>query len=183
MSRRKVNLVIICEDVQQSSFARRYLIKRGFHNRKIRIIKCPAGAMSGEQFVRRQLISEVKLYRKKSSYGQGGIALVALIDADTKSVQERLEQINSALEQEGVESIKQNERIAIFIPKRNIETWIRFAKNRNNTDENTVYSKLKKPRSCRDEVDLYVNTICKDGIPSDALPSLVHACNELVKIL
>jgi hypothetical protein len=183
MSRRKVNLVIVCEDVQQSAFARRYFVKRGFKARKIRVIPYPAGAGSGEQFVRQQLVHEVKLHRQKNSYGQRGIALVALIDADTLSVQERLEQIDSALEQEGVEKIKQDERIAIFVPKRNIETWIHFAKNRGSIDEDTSYPKLKKPKSCKEEVDLYVNTICKDGIPPDAPSSLVHACNELTKIL
>jgi len=182
MSRRRVNLVIVCEDVQQSAFARRYLTKRGFDSRKIRIRQYPAGSGSGEQFVRQQLVQEVKLHRQKSSYGKGGAALVALIDADTMSVEERLEQINSALEQEELERIKSDERIAVFIPKRNIETWLRFAKGAS-VDENTSYPKLKNPRSCKHEVDLYVNTICKNGIPRDAPSSLVHACNELTKFL
>ncbi len=182
MHKRKVKLLIVCEDVQQSAFARRYFKKCGFHSRRIRVRHNPAGAGSGEQFVRQRLVHEVKLYRQKSSYGHGGIALVAIIDADTMSVQERLEQINSALEQERIERIEQNEKIAIFIPKRNIETWIRFATD-SNVNEDINYPKLKKIRSCKHEVDLYINKICRDGVPHDAPSSLVHACDELRKIL
>lgn len=65
MSRRNVSVVIVCEDTQQSAFARRYLEKRGYESRRIRIIPNPGGEGSGEQFVRQTLIQEVKSYRKK----------------------------------------------------------------------------------------------------------------------
>lgn len=68
MGRRQTKLIIICEDVQQSAFARRYLQKRGFNRRNIRVEKNPAGKGSGEQFVRQKLIDEVKEYRRKSTY-------------------------------------------------------------------------------------------------------------------
>ncbi|MEZ4664727.1 MAG: hypothetical protein R2911_44915, partial [Caldilineaceae bacterium] len=139
------------------------------------------GKGSGEQFVRQQLIAEVREHRSKRNF-QKGRALVVLIDADTLSVQERLQQLNSALEQEGLGKIKPDEKIAIFIPKRNIETWIRYANN-HTADENVSYPKLSKPRTCQAEVALYVNSICKDGLPNDAPSSLVHACQELAKIL
>jgi hypothetical protein len=181
MSRRKVNLVIVCEDVQQSVFARRYLIKRGFEARKIRVVQNPSGRGSGEQFVRKYLVQEVKEYRRKSSF-QEGLAVVAFVDADTFSVDERMNQLNNALVEEGLDEIRPNERIAVFIPKRNIETWIRFAQDRN-VDEVTAFPKLIPPGSCKREVDLYVNTICRDGIPDGAPPSLIHACHELNKIL
>jgi hypothetical protein len=181
MSRRKVNLVIVCEDVQQSVFARHYLIKRGFEARKIRVVQNPAGRGSGEQFVRNYLVQEVKEFRRKSSF-QESLAVAALVDADTFSVEERLNQLNKALAEEGLDEIQPDERIAVFVPKRNIETWIRFANDRS-VDEVTAYPKLFPPRSCKKEVDLYVDTICRAGIPEDAPPSLVHASHELDKIL
>ena len=181
MSKRKVNLVVVCEDIQQEAFVRRYLAKRGFDKRRIYVRKSPAGKGSGEQFVREQLSKEVREFRRRSSY-QEGVALVAVIDADTLSVNTRLTQINSALVGEGLAEIRTDERIAVFIPKRNIETWIQFARDRT-VNEETLYPKLKTPSSCKEEVNLYVDTICRGGIPDDALPSLVHACNELDKIL
>jgi len=110
MSRRSVSVVIVCEDTQQSAFARRYLEKRGYESRRIRIIPNPGGEGSGEQFVRQTLIREVKSYRQKSSYGRGGIALVGMIDADNFSVEQRIEQINRSLESEGLDSIQPTER-------------------------------------------------------------------------
>jgi hypothetical protein len=181
MSRRKVNLIILCEDIQQSAFARRYLAKRGFAQNRIRVRQCPSGSGAGEQFVRRQLIQEVKEHRRKSSY-QREIALVIIIDADTSSVEERLRQINDGLEQAGLEKIGPDEQIAVFIPKRNIETWIRFATDQD-VNEDIPYPKLRKARSCKHEVDLYVNRVCRNGIPENAPSSLVHACEELRKII
>lgn len=107
---------------------------------------------------------------------------MALIDADTKSVQERLGQINSGLEQAGLEKIRDDERIAIFVPKRNIETWLRFAENED-VDENIVYPRLEKPKKCKNAVKSYINDICRNGVPQNAPSSIVHACEELAKIL
>lgn len=180
MSSRNVNLVIVCEDIQQLTFARRYLIERGFERRKFREELPRRGKGSGEQFVRQQLVTEVREHRRKSY--QKERTIVVFIDADTLSVQERLAQLNSALEQEGLEKIQPDEKIAIFIPKRNIETWIRYANDRS-ADETVSYPKLLKPRTCQAEVELYVNSICKAGLPDDALSSLVYACGELAKIL
>lgn len=181
MSRRKVTLVIVCEDVQQGAFARRYFEKRGFHSRKIRIIQNPPGRSSGEQFVRQQLIEEIRRHRQRRS-SQDGLALVAIIDADTETVSARVKQINSALMQEGLDSIQPDERIAVFIPKRNIETWLRYAQGEL-VNEEQAYPKFRKPRSCREEVRTYVDTICKDGVPGNAPDSLKYACDELAKIL
>ncbi|RLC29679.1 MAG: hypothetical protein DRH37_07030 [Deltaproteobacteria bacterium] len=182
MSRRKINLLIVCEDLQQSTFARRYLIKRGFNQRKIRVKHNPSGRGAGEQFVRQQLIQEIKLHRRQRSYGKGGNTLIAMIDADKMSVQERLNQIDKELTSAGLESIKLDEKIGIFVPKRNIETWIEYADTLN-IDETVAYPKSKKPSSCKHEIDSYINTICKTGLPPNAPSSLVHACDELDKIL
>ncbi len=182
MSKRKINLLIVCEDLQQSTFIRRYLIKRGFNRGKIRVKHTPSGRGSGEQFVRRQLVKEVKLHRQRRSYGKGVTALVAMIDADKMSVRERLDQINKELASADLAQITPDEKIAIFVPKRNIETWIEYAAARN-IDETVTYPKLKTPNSCQREVEMYVNTICKTGLPHNAPSSLAHACDELGKIL
>lgn len=180
MSRRNVTLIIVCEDVQQGAFARRYLEKRGFEPKRIRVLQNPRG--SGEQFVRRRLVQEIRTHRQRSSYGHGGLRLIALIDADTLSVEERFEQVQATLEQEGLAKIQEGERIAIFIPKRNIETWLRYADGES-VDEDQDYPKLKHQRSCRQQVDNYVNIICRAGIPDNAPDSLKHACDQLAKIL
>ncbi len=98
MTKRKVEVTILCEDIQQQVFARRFLINRGFHTRKIRLLALPEGKGSGEQYVRVNYPAQVKAYRSQSNYLS--ICLVVLIDADTKMVDERLRQLDKALEED-----------------------------------------------------------------------------------
>ena len=179
---RSVDVIIVCEDQQQDSFVRRYLAKRGFHKKRFRVRKYPGGQGSGEQFVREQFVLEVEQYRQKSSYSSGGVILIATIDADSYTVSERIEQLNGHLEAQNLVRIQPDEQIAVFVPKRNIETWLEYAHDQT-VDEDTVYPKRRQPGSCQQEVDLYVNDICPGGISANAPSSLRHACRELERIL
>ena len=182
MSRRSVSVVIVCEDIQQSAFVRRYLERRGFEPRRMRILPNPGGQGSGELFVRRTLLREIRTHRQKSSYGQGGLTLVGMIDADTYSISERIDQINRELQQSGLDPIQPNEKIALFVPERNIESWLRYA-NGLDVKPEVVYPKRNQQRSCREEVEQFVNVICRTGPPADAPPSILHACEQLARIL
>ncbi|MEJ6481318.1 hypothetical protein N0Y54_08245 [Nostoc punctiforme UO1] len=177
MNRRRVQIVILCEDKQQEVFARYFLKKRGFIlDRNFRIEICPKGA--GEQFVRKRYPAEVKAYRSKN-YLSG--MLVVLIDADKKTVEERLNQLDDALI-EDLQQIRQpKEAIAIFIPKRNIETWIHYLQDEA-VDEETEYSKLTNESACKPSVENLVNQ-CYQGLDENAPPSLQAACGELQRIL
>jgi hypothetical protein len=52
MSTRKAEFVVLCEDAQHERFIRRYLRELGFNHRQFRVRPYPAGARSGEQWVR-----------------------------------------------------------------------------------------------------------------------------------
>lgn len=145
-------------------------------------MKSPKGKGSGEQYVRKELVKEIELFRQRSSYGKGGKALVVIIDADTYSVDDRLKQIHADLQNQGLDPIGQDEKIAVFVPKRNIETWIQYARKKA-ADESEVYPKLPTPKNCKTAVDVFVRKICKDPWPEDIPSSLKHACSELNKIL
>lgn len=178
MSQRRVQIVILCEDRQQEVFARYFLQKRGFTlDKNVRIETCRKGA--GEQFVRESYPVEVKAFRSRN-YLSG--MLVVLIDADTKTVEERLRQLDDALTVDAQKIRQQNEAIAIFIPKRNIETWIHYLQGET-VDEQTEYSKfLKNESACKPCVENLVNQ-CYQGIDENAPPSLQAACRELQRLL
>jgi len=122
MTKRKVRVTILCEDIQQQVFARYFLIGRGFHPRKIRLLPLPEGKGSGEKYVRENYPAQVKSYRSKPT--DESVCLVVLIDADRMTVTDRLHQLDTALEEDSQPRRQEDERIAIFVPKRNIETWI-----------------------------------------------------------
>ena len=121
MSQRRAQIVILCEDRQQELFARHFLKTRGFSG-LFRANICPLGSQSGEQYVRTQYPTEVKAYRQNRN--RVSIGLVVFIDADTSTLQERLNQLAHALSEDSQQNRQSAEAIAIFIPKRNIETWI-----------------------------------------------------------
>jgi hypothetical protein len=179
MSQRRIQILVLCEDRQQEVFARHFLKIRGF-NGTIRFLPCPDGSQSAEQYVRLCYPKEVKAYRSKASYLS--IGLVVVIDADKKTVDERLKQLDDALIEDSQQIRQPDEAIAIFVPKRNIETWIHYLRGQA-VDEETEYPKFPKNESaCKPSVENLVNQ-CYQSLDKNAPPSLQTACGELQRIL
>lgn len=180
MSQRRVQIVILCEDRQQEVFARHFLKKRGFTG-LFRTQICPPGSQSGEQYVRTQYPMEVKAYRQNKN--RVSIALVVLIDADTSPLQDRLNQLASILDEDAQEKRRSHEAIAIFVPKRNIETWIHYLQGETVNEEDT-YPKFEKNEAvCKTSVENLADRCYSQNLPEDAPRSLQAACGELQRLL
>jgi len=176
VSYRRVQIVVLCEDRQQEVFARYFLKKRGFKG-NITYKICPSGSQSGEQFVRDEYSKEVKEYRRQTNHLS--IGLVVLIDADNNSVRKKLQELDALLET----LRKPNEAIAIFVPKRNIETWIHSLQGEI-VDEETKYSKFVENQSdCKPYVEELSNQCSQGSLNENSPPSLQDACKELQRIL
>src|SRR4028119_110846 len=147
MSQRRVQIVILCEDRQQEVFARYFLKKRGFTGR-FRANICPESSQSGEQYVRTHYPEEVKAYRQKRN--QVSVGLVVLIDADTGTLEARLDELASVLDEDAQEKRRSNEAIAIFVPKRNIETWIHYLQGET-VNEEDAYARFKNNEARSEE--------------------------------
>jgi hypothetical protein len=104
-------------------------------------------------------------------------ALIAVIDADTGSVQDRIDELSSECSTRQIPFRTAEEAIAIAAPRRNIETWIHYLRG-NAVDEQTRYGKLKNPSDCRDAVDTLLEQCRGTGLKADAPPSLAAACSE-----
>jgi len=181
MPKRQAQLIIVCEDLQQEVFARHFFLKRGFDRRKIRSAIHPKGKGSGEQGVRRQYPQEVRTYRRKHHYL--AINLAVFIDADPNvTVRQRKAELDGALKADGQETRQPDEQIAVFVPKRNIETWIHYLMGET-VDEETAYTKFRHESECKPYVEKLAEEICPAGLPEDAPPSLCIACEELQRIL
>jgi hypothetical protein len=180
MSQRRVQIVILCEDRQQEVFARYFLKKRGFTG-PVRAHICPKGSQAGEQYVRTQYPVQVKAYRGKRN--DLSIGLVVLIDADTGTLAARLNQLASALDEHEEENRRSNEAIAIFVPKRNIETWIHYLQGET-VNEEAVYAKFNNNEAvCKTAVEDLADRCYSQSLPEDAQPSLQAACGELQRLL
>lgn len=180
MSQRRVQIVILCEDRQQEVFARYFLKKRGFTG-LFRAEICPSGSQAGEQYVRTNYPKEVKAYRQNKN--QVSIGLVVLIDADTGMPQDRLNQLASALDEDAQEKRQSNEAIAIFVPKRNIETWIHYLQGESVNEEDASAKFEKNEAVCKTFVEDLADRCYARDLPEDAPRSLQAACGELQRLL
>lgn len=109
--------------------------------------------------------------------------LIVVIDADTQTVESRLKQLDNALTENEQQPRQPHEAIAIFIPKRNIETWIHHLQGET-VDEEKVYAKFPKAESvCKPDVENLANQCRQGNLEANAPPSLQTACGELQRIL
>jgi hypothetical protein len=135
----------------------------------------PRGRGSGEQFVRQRFSKELAYYRARKHRVEQ--ALIVLIDADGRDVAARIEQVESDCIEAGGERRQSDERVAIFVPARNIETWLAYLDGQTVTEKDT-YPKLKRERDCGPHVD-YLYNMCQQGaLRRPSPPSLEAACEE-----
>lgn len=179
MSRMGVRLVVICEDDEHCRFSRRALVGLGFHYRELRFSISPAGRGAAEQWVREQYPSEVKTYRRKarSQY----IGLIVLIDADSRSVQERHDQLDAILREQTLPPRSSHEAIVLCIPRRHIETWIAFLLGRQ-VDETTDCKAMVRNEDYRMPARRFVELHRGAANRPVNLPSMERAFAELKRL-
>ncbi len=122
MTKRHADIIVLCEDRTHANFVCHYLKKRGFNHRQLRVRPVPHGSGSGAQFVLQGYATEVKAYRSQANHLS--LALITVIDADRQEVQHIHHCLEGQLQNANIENRKTGERIALLVPKRNIETWI-----------------------------------------------------------
>jgi hypothetical protein len=176
MSSRRVEIVILCEDSQHKVFITRFLKQQNKNYRQIRVVLSEPASGSGEQFVRENYPIELKAYRNISRRLSTSLAVV--IDADIKKIEERIKDFDDACRAEGISCRDKKEKVAFIIPKRNIETWLRYLRDED-FDEQEPYNKYKGNESlCAPQVKK-LDEMCRDnGLPENAPHSLKLACKE-----
>ena len=122
MAERIANIVLLVEDRNHENLLRRYLQECGHNSRNMRVQKITGGQGSGKQFVRERYASEVRAIRSQATRTKA--CLIAMIDADSGSVEDRRRQIERALRDAEEPARVLSEPILNLIPRRNVETWI-----------------------------------------------------------
>ena len=173
---RRVQLVLLCEDRQHETFARRFLEKAGWPTRRLRVEIAPPGRGSAERFVRRRFPTELKAYRSNRHRVAEG--LIVMLDGDNKGVKGRLDELIEACQSGGITPRQQDERVAVFIPTWRIETWLAYLSGSDVYESKSDYPRLDRPRDCQAHVnELY--QMCQHGaLRQPSPPSLNAACEE-----
>jgi hypothetical protein len=122
---RVANIFILAEDQEQQILARRYIQRASPQiARRIRPIDLPGSKQCGSQYVREQFPIQVKECRSRNGR-KASCMLVVLTDADDLTTARREKELHEALADDGQSPVKQEEMIIIFIPKWQVETWIK----------------------------------------------------------
>ncbi|EFI32841.1 conserved hypothetical protein [Desulfonatronospira thiodismutans ASO3-1] len=175
MSMRRVMIVLLCEDSQHESFIRRFLKTMGWDTRQMRIEKSPFARGSAEQWVRRRFPVEIQACRSRRT--KASTMLVAMVDGDNKNPDERIRELAVECEQKNISFRDNQEPVAIAVPCRNIETWIRYLDGEQ-VNEDEVYPKFDHERTCRVAVARLAGLCRAEGLPGDAPSALKLACDE-----
>jgi hypothetical protein len=96
---RPTAVIVLCEDNRTFSFTRTYLKRCGIEDRGIRPITSPRGRGCGFDFVIKNFAAQVNAYKLVSA--RLHTWLVAIVDADTGTVAQRIGQMNAELTNAG----------------------------------------------------------------------------------
>lgn len=124
MSDRIANIIVLCEDQEQQNLVRRYLIRTNHETRSFRFQPLPGAVQCGSQYVRERFRDQVAACRGILGR-RASCLLIVVTDADNLSVREREESLRQQLKINGDPDLVDDEPVVIFIPKWQIETWIK----------------------------------------------------------
>ena len=173
---RNVQIVLLCEDRQHESFGRRFLEKAGWTKRQIRVERAPKGRGAGEQFVRIRFPRELAEYRRRMHHVS--VALLVMVDGDSHGVERRIEELNAACRERDIPCREPGEKVLVFVPTWQIETWLAYLGGETVDEEKPDYPRLPRPRECRPHVNSLAAMCRSGGLRQPAPSSLVTACTE-----
>lgn len=175
---RKTRVVVLCEDRAHWHFTRGYLVRRGWNGRQLTPRVSPFGRGSAEQWVREHFAQELKAYRSKA---HENICLIVMMDGDNRS-RYRILELDQAVHKSGLQVRREDERIAIFIPNRNLETWFAWLDGEP-VDEKTDYKAKYRKGARRCDFGRQLVDRCNQDSGFDGAPdSLLTACTEWRRI-
>ena len=173
MTRRRVRLVLLCEDRQHEAFLRRFFEEMGWEKRQLDVIRSPKGRGAAEKWVRAVYPAQVKKLRSAPHVDAG---LAVAIDEDLRGPGARETDLAETLQAAGAPPVGATERVAVAAPARNIETWLAYLRGAT-VDEVTAYPRLAAERECRPLVVSLAEMCRRRELRRPAPPSLERACD------
>lgn len=143
MARKKgVRVTLLVEDEALERFARSTLAEFGFIRRAVRTVPYPDGK-NAKQWVTQKYPGEVRAYRREANHQK--VALLVGTDADEQTVRQRRDALDAALQETAAPPREAQERIAQWIPKWHVETWILFLSHEEVDESQNYKHAVKKP--------------------------------------
>ncbi len=178
--KRGIRIVIVVEDSMLDQFCRAALLELGFHKREIRVEMAPRGKGSGKQWVNDRYAIEVQVIRQKSDQQ---LAVLVGSDVDELTYAVRMKQLEDSLRSCRVSPREIGERVACWLPKWSIETWLLFYAG-NGVKEDTQYKHNVVRPDFKSLAAAFVAEFrrSKKGAAQATLPALTAAHRETARI-
>jgi len=179
---RASQVIILCEDKLHRTFVTLFLKQYGYREHDFRIEQAAPSKGAAEHFVRHRCPVLLKTYRSRIPK----TFLIAVIDADVGSVHGHEQELRKACEQQSVPVRQDEDKVVHVIPRRAINTWLASLQGVE-VDEGTDYKgRGYKFQECESNIAPLVRKLheaCVRGeAPTNAPPSLTHACREFARI-
>lgn len=176
---KKYQYIILCEDKQTECFLRHFLVALGVNSRKVHAdFTCSKGEGGcGLQFVRDNFSRNLNLVKTKTV----SRVLIVAIDADASSLEDRKNELKKVAE------YTKDDPLILFIPKRNIETWIENYKGTQVSEEVAYPHQYGKEKEyCADSAKAMAEAFKnndRQALPSlqDALESYNNICSLIAE--
>lgn len=178
--KRGVRITIVVEDEALERFARAVLWQFGFSTRELRSIPYPVGRGSAKDWVDKQYPVEVRVLRSKAYQKVG---LLVGTDADEGTLAHRFQRLSESLKAHGVAARADGERIVVWVPKWNVETWILHLMGDTRDEDHDFRHDCKRPEFAHVAsafVDEYRRFTRDDTL--ETLPSLKTAYDETARL-
>lgn len=176
MTRRRVQYVLVCEDQQHETFARRFLREARLvtDRYQLRVERSPGGRGAADRFVQETYVTELDAGRRTHV----ATTLVLVADGDAMGFSERLRRLDEACRRQGVAPRSRADSVAVFIPTWNIETWLAYLDDQTVDESRKDYSRLARPGDCGRHVSVLVEMCRRKTLRLPAPESLKAACEE-----
>ncbi len=172
----RAEIILLCEDKQQQTFARLFLERMGWPGRKIRRLEVTQGEGSGAGDVVQRFPTELAAQRRRHVHA----CLVVMIDGDTDGVVQRERLLHRSCTDAGVRPPGATDNVVLCVPTRNIETWMKYLGG-DEVDESSDYKgefRGQRPRECAPQVRQLAQMCNQHRLCEPAPASLLEACKQ-----
>jgi hypothetical protein len=175
MSDRVSQTILLCEDEVHERLTKAYLkrCKLPYQAPQVKALVASRQQKGGnDSWVLHEFPKQLHACRQRQKKAK--TLLIVLIDADNYSVEERQRQLMNRLTLEGYEVLGNDDPVALLIPKRHIETWIRALLGENVTEEQECKARQDTTREeIRGAVEALFDWSRANAIPGPScVPSL-----------
>lgn len=144
MSSRVSQAVLVCEDQEHQRLVLAFLKQCGVRSpSRILTSKVASQLMEGGNvgWVMDEFPNELRAFRKRQQT-KAETLLIVMVDADKGSVEDRLKEFKEHAEQAGQVPVGSKESVALLVPKRHVETWIRALLNETVTEDDDCKTRM-----------------------------------------